>query len=576
MSNLTIGLSTDLKMTNQTSSPAIIARVQEDSNTAKAAYAQPLLALPSNTQPTVIAATTTVPLSLDAPTQDAWNLIAMQPDNLFPLSNQMAVVPLDCNQQPSSKCSNGITAYYNDITLTQTEATAMQQAFAFYQNVLAYPDTDLVKGFFELLSTYKNPDNALNLETTINQYFQQTQDYSQCTLASYIAVSTYCRHYAFAWANFQNRFTYLVFQPATDPEATVGLVSIGKILFSKQPNPPFPADVGDCNGGFSITYQPTVGSERKLSLVDGRLVSSDGSAPSVAFIFTYCLKSTFTQVETDTTAWPVLMGKIDGVQVVAVGDIPATPAKPNSTATSLGGNWHDDWVKLFNPKTTIDWVKVIGIVAAMAAGLGITAFMVYKTVQWIRIGRALSKLPTREEITAALEQIDEALKKFLPEEEIADKEAGIDGALEVDNPMYIEQCQNAVIARVDFSFQAQRTSFAESMQFYRKCIDTLAKYGINQDIREATGKLSNATELLRQSDTPTQLKEFQQAIKTDLATVDDCVKRVADTNPNLPRTERTEALNSEALAWGHLTAVDGYQEEMDLAERGESPIIDGL
>lgn len=566
-SSLTTGVSLDIKISNQTSDAILMMRVEDDSNDVRAAYARSLTALPDNTKPTVIAKSGgTATLKLDSPPQqEAWNLIAARADNLFPVSNQVAVVP-----------SSGTPSHYPDITVTQAEADAMQQAFVFHQVVLSYPESDLVKNFFDLLHSTYNTD-PLTLETAINQYFQQTQDYAQCTLENYTAVSTYCRNYAFAWANFQPSFTYLVFQPATDPNAEVGLVTIGKIVFTKQANAPSPADVSDHNGGYAIAYHAADGSERPLSLVDGKLVSTDNpSAPAIAFLLTYALKSTFSQVQLDTDAWPVLIGQIDGTQVIAVGDIPAA-STPNLTSTSgnLTSNWHDDWVKLFSPKSADDWGKLIGIVLGMAIGVGIIVFMVYKTVQWIRTGIALGQPnPPRQDIQAFVDQINQDLKKFMPDEQSRMDEAAVHGTLAADPAKFGQGAEAARLAQIDFNFNVQRNAFVSAIIRYGDALKVLAEYGVN-GIDSASELLGQASDIVKSINTLEDLNLNRVYLKAALGKVSAALGSLfknAKNAGNMSQEARLQFEQGKTAGDSSVDVADGCQEDIDDLQTGKVAI----
>lgn len=394
----------NLAITNQTSSTVIIASAFDDTNSGKIGYAQQLSAFPDNANPTQIAAKGTGTITLDKtynengtqqPILD-YDLIAMRPQDLFPVSDR-AVLPVDCKTQPSPKCNGGYDFYYNDITIAQDEADAMQQSYEFNKGILSYPDSDLAKTFVNILSEYQSDPEKLEKE--VNSFFQnQTTNYKKCTLDSFVATSTYSQQFAFAWADLQSSYTYYVFQVAQNQQPSAsGMTSIAKIVFTKKSDAPNPADVNDCNGGFEITYEPKSGETRKLSLVNGSLVTtSNPDFPDVALLVSFTLKSMFTGDVNDNEIWPVLAGKIDGFTVIAVGqDAKALP---------------DSWYEFFHPQTAQQWAGLIGSIIGLAFAIYFLAEKGYALVKWYRQKRARGEIPTWDDIKNKFGEISGKLK----------------------------------------------------------------------------------------------------------------------------------------------------------------------
>ena len=318
-------LNQTLTVTNPIADSIVVASVKDDLDSGLVAYAQQLTAVSA-----VIAPQSQGTATLNQPGQTDYSLISMRAKDLFPVANRVAVMPVECGSQPSAKCTDGVSQYYADLTVDAAEFDGMKQAFYFHQAISAFPGTDMALNFIQLLSDHRSdPKNA---ESAINQFFKQTKGYEKCTLQNYIAASTYCRYYAFAWANLQESFAYAVFQPASDPNANEALIDQGTIFFTKKANAPNPADIQDRNGGFDIVYQPVAGDAVPLALVDGILCSTESTTnPDVALLLTYQLKSDFTGLDTDQKAWPVLVGTANQVKLLAVG-VPAATANQTLAA----------------------------------------------------------------------------------------------------------------------------------------------------------------------------------------------------------------------------------------------------
>lgn len=389
-----------LAIINQTSSTVIIASVFDNSNSGKIGYAQQLSAFPANANPIAIAANETGTITLNKTFDNqpllVYDLATMRTQDLFPISNHSAI-PIDCKTHPSPKCDGGYDFYYTDITIKQDEADAMQQSYEFNKGILSHPDSDLAKTFANILSEYQSDPEKL--EQQVNSFFQnQTKNYTKCTLDSFVAASTYSQQFAFAWANLQSSYTYYVFQVARNQQPSAsGMTSIAKIVFTKKSNAPNPADVSDRNGGFDITYEPKNGETRKLSLVNGSLITaSNPDFPDVALLVSFTIKSMFTGNVNDTEIWPVLAGKIDGFTVIAVGQDSKAPP--------------DSWYEFFHPQTAQQWAGLIGSIIGLAFAIYFLAEKGSALVKWYRQKRARGEIPTWDDIKGKFAEIGETLK----------------------------------------------------------------------------------------------------------------------------------------------------------------------
>ena len=367
-----------LTATNSTAEPIVVASVKDDPKSGLTTYAQQLTTVSS-----VIAGQGQGAVTLDQSGQAAYNLIAMRAKDLFPVANWMAVVPLDCSSQPSAKCTDGVGQYYADLTIATAEAESMQQALKFYQTVSTFPGLEPGLSFIKLIDDCTK--DSTNAESRINAFFQKSKKYSKCTLESFVAVQSYCLYYAFAWANFQDHFSYEVAQVNSDADASEGLLAAGKIVFTKNPSAPTPADVHDCDGGYEIIYHPVEGNPIPLVLVNGSLVNSKNEADlPVNLFFSYGPKSNFTDNDDDNTAWPVLIGAINQSQVIAVGTIEASDSPVMAASIR---KFSTDWKQFYSPKSAKDWSKTIGLTAGLVAGLGLVVGAIVFAIKVAKQGR---------------------------------------------------------------------------------------------------------------------------------------------------------------------------------------------
>mgnify|MGYP001792853530 CR=1 FL=1 len=365
-----------LTVTNQTAEPILLANVKDSPKSGLDAYAQQLTVVSE-----IIANQGQGKVILNQPDQVDYNLIGMRSKDLFPVASRVAVTPINCSNHPSPKCTGGISQYYADLTIAPVEAESMHQALKFRQSISAFPGLEPGLSFTKLLIECKQ--DLKNAESRVNAFFHYTKKYQKSSFESFNEIQSYCLYYAFAWANFQDSFTYEVAQVNSDLNADSGLVTVGTVVFTKKTNAPNPADINDRNGGYDISYHPVKGRSIPLDLVDGTLASTDDSTnPAVRLFFTYGLKSDFTGNGADNVTWPVLMGGIDQAQVIAVGAIKPIDSPVMAAAIKIS----TDWKKFYSPKTAADWAKTFGLTAFVAIALGLLALSGYYAVMVVKKG----------------------------------------------------------------------------------------------------------------------------------------------------------------------------------------------
>ncbi len=555
-----------LSITNQTDSPVIFVRVKDDSpsalkkddpNLALDAYAQSLSLVSE-----VIPANGKGQVALDIANTGNYNLIGMSPHNLFPIINQVAAIPITGDQQSSSPS-------IEDLTVSQHEVEAMKQALLFHQSILAYPATEMAIAFIKILGNYKT--EPLNVETSINQFFQQTENYQKCTLNSYVAVSTYCRYYAYAWANWQTNFTYEVFQPNPDSNGSEGLISVGKVIFTKKENAPNPADISDHNGGYDIIYQSNQGKIHPLSLINGHLCSTENNeTPLVSLFFSYGIKSEFTNVETENFAWPILVGAADGLSVIAVGVPEASTPKTIQTQTLLqdSANTLQAWAKYFNPKTAEEWTLLIGKMVGFAIYIGLLIFAISKSIKYEQFEQNYKK---------AFDELCIREQKFLNEAKIIDQ---LPKTIDEDLDLFIRDKVDKIgIQQGETWALLAKKDFLKIYQDQFSNIKAIKEYSNSVLIKETIIKLNKIqTEFILKINNYKTYQEFYKTImeeitevNTNIKTLYESLKTSGDINFDLDDSILAKMVKSES----NIKAIDRQSKKIDdYLEKGEEPIIE--
>ena len=465
-------------VTNSTAEAIVLASVKDDLDSGLDAYAEQLTAVSAVIDPQGQGT-----ITLNQPNQTDYNLIGMRAKDLFPVANRMAVMPVECDRQPSPKCTGGISQYYAHLTIDAAEAESMQQALKFYQSVAAFPGLEPGLSFIQLVSDCK--EDYKNAESRINDFFQKTQNYAKCTLESFAAVQSYCFCYAFSWAHFQDHFSYEVAQVNPDADAREGLLDAGKIVLTKKTNAPYPTDVNDRNGGYEIAYHPAEGEAIPLALVDGILVSTENlTAPSVKLFFSYDLKRTFTGNEADNVVWPVLTGHIQQSQVIAVGIV----EKSDSPAMIDVNHIFGDWKRFYNPKTAKDWVKTIGLTSGVIAAIGILAGSIYYATKFVKQGREFEYTTRRIERARRIEESWDEKFKELYEDILPESSSDLDHVSKDAKVVKDRQTVDA-IAKI-------KQTYEKSVKYQRFQADMMREYGNPDSLQEVYDILDGLDETL--------------------------------------------------------------------------------
>lgn len=345
-------INTDCKITNSSGKSVVVLNAANSStnvakNSPQQGFLQDLKALPGQSGAVVLADGASDTFTLNGTYVDAqgdtktayiYDLLVSQPDSLFPV---MAV----------GESLNFDSLSYPAITVTADAAANMAKAMNFCQNIMTAPTSKMAVAFQSAMSDALKLTSVAAIDKAIAAFFAQYDSFKGLDFASYVAVSTWLRGFAYRWGMGDDGKLGQTYYVYSAPDAgKSGATSEGTIVFAKKADAPSPADPTDRQSGMTITLKATGGSTTALNFADGQVVDGDGGAIALHCSFGY--KGTFTGEQTDTTAWVILTGKILDKPVIAI------PLSPES-------DWSKFWSGLTFEKLLTYFLQAMGVWMAL-------------------------------------------------------------------------------------------------------------------------------------------------------------------------------------------------------------------
>lgn len=212
-----------------------------------------------------------------------------------------------------SELQSFTTGKYPDVTLTDDDVKVMTDTSQFYQSISAYPNSDLAKNFAAALQgSYNSASSGESIDSSVNQFFQSTNDYQDVTLSSYDALTNYYNSYPNVWANYQDSMSYYIYESnaKSGSQDSIGTLKMVKVSTGVP-------DVNDHNGGYNIQYTDSKGKVTKMYYSNGQFVSDINSdLPALALSGTFTVKNMLTGISSDNQIIPVLIGTMNGISVM--------------------------------------------------------------------------------------------------------------------------------------------------------------------------------------------------------------------------------------------------------------------
>jgi hypothetical protein len=519
-------------------------------------YQQALKALPLSTGGTVLAPGTKATVTLNdtyvsnGQTKPSYiyQLLVSEPAGLFPVANVGEVIDFT-------------TEAYPDVVITDAEAANMSLGFAFMQNIMAYPGSQLATGFVSAMNSAQGQSSSTSMVQTVNAYFNSTKSYQGLDFASYLAISTHMKQFAWTWglsaSGTPGRTYYLYAQSdANGGSSSSSSSGQGSVTITLPGNAPSPADPTDPNSGYVTTLSTN---DTPLYFSSGQFVDDPKvDIPSICLQGTYALKSTFTQKSTDNVLWPVLIGTVNGVKVIGVSQEPA-----DAFTTWLKSLLPKSFDDLFN-----DFMKIMGLAMAID-------FLKQKlsgkkeALDNDEANENGGEPPNAEQQAAAdagAEQIGNEAQAQA--QDVADR-MGADGGqplVEVPQEADIPQAQvEANVDQVQALDQVQGDAYQGAIDEYRGQLEELAEIGTPPALEDAAGQLMEANDQLSEARVNSDFSDVSQSLTDVNANINLSVEQLGS---EVSEQVQDNIKESQAVA-------DEYEESAESIEDQSSQVEEG-
>jgi hypothetical protein len=321
-----------------------------------------------------------------------YDLLIGTPTWLVPVANIGVVQDYD-DDDPSK-------TFFDDVTVTADQKTALQQTVAFLQTIAAYPDSELANNYLAAMdNTNKDVDSGADgssgsadavqgkIDSGVAAFFASTKSYQKVTLADIVYVQAYYNSFPFVWAQYNDSATYYLYSSDSTTTVFEGALSLKK---------PATIDISQANGGYTCSFLPAVtpGDTTKfdvdqtkaktLTYTNGLFVDdATADIPTIALHGSFQLKRTFTKDPNDTKIIVVICGTVNGA--TAVGFDQAQVTKADDTT--------EDWLdSLFHPKTAAEIFNSVMTILGALMMLHFVGSLLYGIYKWAK-GQGAAKKP---------------------------------------------------------------------------------------------------------------------------------------------------------------------------------------
>ncbi len=306
-----------------------------------------------------------------------YDIIYAKNDTLFPVKSKGAMLNLK-------------TQDYTPVTITNDDATVMQQTELFTQTIAAFPTSQLAKDYIAALQS--SPDNATtsdDIDSAVSSFFAGTSQFKKVTLDSLVALKSYYNTYPLVWTGYKNTKTYYLYS-----SDGTNVTSNGSLVIT------IPATIGLDKklSGFSFTYTDAKNNSKELHYVAGQFVDDpDADVPNVCLVGTFMLKSTVTKVDTDTDIITILSGTVYNNTVIGYD----TPLPDNTDGTAgQNGSWSGLYT-LLHPKDAAGYMQLFLTFVGVVMGIDFVMKLTKNVKEGIQDGMSeLGDLFTRADADA--------------------------------------------------------------------------------------------------------------------------------------------------------------------------------
>ncbi len=482
-------------LTNQSGDElAVISAYSADDTNARQVYNQTLTLLKTSSGASTVANSNAADVELVGATgQVIFDLLYSRPANLYPVRNASLLA---------------ISSNAEALTVTETDAATMTNAFTFIQTISAYPSSTLAQNYAAAAQNAANGTSNQGITSAMSAFFASTSQFKDLDVVTVTTAQTYLSAFAFGWAQSKASYTYFLYAPGTASSGSdsASPSQLGTLTMVQKSNPPVPADPTDPSGGYTLSFTDSNKNVTPLFYSNGQFVSSlTEDVPALCFKGLFTLKSQFSGNVNDTEVLPILHGSING-------------------ATALGLNFQlpasddtDEWYALFHPKNFYQFLQSVAFIVGVLMALEWVGSKLVSLGKYIK-DKWNGEVPkSQEQLLADFADRLEANQKALLDK-LAER-FGPQDPVNVPEPAAIGPSIEELRAnRVNQLSELQRDNLNDSIDAQLGQIEELARISDTPALNDAATKLAKARDDLNDAFTP---EEMQQALAEATSAVND-------------------------------------------------------
>lgn len=488
-----------------------------------------------------------------------------------------------------SVMANFSTGLFPDTSVTKSNKEIMDKANTFYQQIQAYPNSQMAKNYQAALNGAQSSAQSTaasgnvqktqqSIDDSVEAFFKTTKNYQDLTLSDVVAVENYYQEFPFVWASYTSKKFWLYSSDGSSSKF-VGLITMTK---------PDIIDLGKANGGYDVYLQtakkPTdtssvdVNSEKiQLTYADGVFVDDvNADVPQIGLSGILRLKSQITgslgtSNPSDDVIMPFLTGTVYG----------ATCLGMDSAHTSESGDEKQSdefWNTLFHPKTSQQVFQSIMEIGGALMMFHFAASTLWSTSKWLK-----NKLTKTEEDPNLSKDLETQFEEFQAQQNANMEELlkRLETSKDVSAPESLDEAMSEISSEsssLDASVQSGNMdgSITELGTQMGEALEDLGPE-ISQDmmiqleesatsLKDVSNSIDDALGKFQSGDiTP---EEFAQTISDiNSGSFKDAIDQANETTKSLQKevqNEQTEALQREAQ---NATEVQEESENMEEANK---------
>lgn len=488
-----------------------------------------------------------------------YNLIIVRADNLFPVK----VVGVGPNDDESG---------YDDITITQGDTNTkgdfqtMKDSQAFQQNLMAYPDSVMATQFASACGdSMDNANSSTDIDSKVDAFFSSTDSYKNVTLNSLTAIQTYWGSYPFIWAGYNATKSYYLYSSDGSATSYVGSLDITAPVTA-------PASTDKNLSGFSFAFNPANASaqnpKKTLKYVNGQFLDSTETT-TVALKGLYQLKSQFTNVATDNVIKAYMTGSVNGAKVIGYDE---------KLQQDSEGNW-SGFYQMLHPKDAAGWMTLILEVGAVAMTLEL--FSRPLKYLWDKFKESKSKNkgeePSKEDADKMREDAKGKQTNDSVEAQRTMDRMGPDITIKIEINVNINTPATQLQTdRADRMTEDSRSNLTDVTGRQEASMNTLKKYGMDNDIEKMGSKIHENKIALDPVKTPTEkLSGMLDTVKsTAKGLVDSISQKVTKLVDKIKGDDKKALDEAKKTNEDALETQEEIEKNKDTADKGDDDAIE--